>query len=85
MTQEKYDAILEKAEELADVTGEYFPTVEELIAHHADTEVEKNLFVLAYYASDPFKRLNLQTKDHPEYRETVKFCKRILYQYDPAA
>ncbi len=85
ITEGKFFRILDAVEEIGNVTEGYFPTVEEIMHFKANENIEKNLVILAYYASDPFKRLNLQEKDDPEYKRTVSYCKKLLYSYSPAA
>lgn len=80
MKEEKFLEILENVENLGDITDGSYPTVDEMERHKATDNPEKYLFSLAYFASDPFTRMNLTEKDDPEYKKTVSYSKRALYK-----
>ena len=69
-------------DELDDVTEGYFPTVEELSSHNVEENIQEFLPILTYFASDPFKRQGLPDVDNEEYKGTVSYCKRLLYNLD---
>ena len=84
ITEDAYDAILEAVEKIDNVTNGYFPTVEDLENHNVNKDIVGNLFVLAYYASNPFQRLSLPEAEDADYKETVKYCRNLLYKFEPA-
>ena len=79
MNEREFYTLCDMAEESGDETNGYFPTVNELKAHHVEDNLPKFLALLIYFASDPFARLGMPDKNDPEYRETVKYAKKLLY------
>ena len=82
MKEDKFYAILDNVEKLGDVTGGGYPTVDEMERYKAGDEPEKYIISLAYFASDPFTRMNLSEKDDPEYKKTVSYAKKALYKIE---
>lgn len=73
-----YD-ILEFVEDLKqDYTCGYYPTVEEFEAQHLTDDMEKVLPLLAYFASDPFKKMGLSEQDDEEYKRFVDYSKKLI-------
>lgn len=80
MNEDEFNKILDNVEKIdTDVTDGYYPTVEEMEENGVDKEPEKYLKFLAYFASDPFTRMNLVRKEEPGYKACVSFSKRVLY------
>lgn len=79
MKEQKFYRMCDIAESSGDETNGYLPTVDELKAHHVDTNIPKYMALLIYFASDPFTRLGMPDKNDPEYKETVKYAKKLLY------
>ena len=79
MKEQDFYQMCDIAESSNDETNGYFPTVDELKAHHVDANMLKYMALLFYYASDPFTRLDMPDKNDPEYQETVKYAKKLLY------
>lgn len=77
MKEKDFYRMCDIIEEMGDVVNEYYPTVEELEEHHVRERISKFLPLLAYYAADPFAELEIHAE--PDYQETVKYCKKLLY------
>lgn len=80
ITAEEFYAICDAAEESANITGNWFPRIDELEAHGTATEsgILKNIYLLAYLASDPANRFGLEHQGSSEYKATVKYAKDRL-------
>ncbi|MCR5670704.1 MAG: hypothetical protein K6G10_06830 [Butyrivibrio sp.] len=71
---------IEKMESVKDhvLGGGQFPTINELEEHDVKGNIEFFLPLVAYYASDPFKRMKIDATNYTEYKATVKYCQDIL-------
>ena len=79
MKSEQFYAMLDYADSInTDYTNGYFPTVEEFKANNMDKNIEKNIVLIAYFASNPFKRMGLMDADDPDYLEFVTYAKNLL-------
>lgn len=81
MTEQNFYRMLDIAEAFNDVSEGYYPTVEELKAHDVENNIDKFLVILAYFASDPFTKQDIEGKHDEEYLKTVKYSKKLLYNY----
>ena len=80
MSEDEFYKILDNVEKIeTDITDGYYPTVQELEENGVDKNPEKYIRFLAYFASDPFTRMNLIRKEEPGYKACVSFSKRLLY------
>ena len=79
MKEKDFYRLCEIVEDMGDIVNEYYPTVEELKAHRVQERIEKFLPLLAYYAADPFKDTDSENNMQEDYKETVKYCKKLLY------
>ncbi len=70
-------------DELRTLTDGYYPTVDELKAHKVEENIEKYLLILVYYANDPLTRAGSDTCKEEDYKETVSYCKRLVYTVNP--
>ncbi len=84
MKSDDFDRLLDIMDELCDATDGYYPTVEEMEDHHVKEEINSYLVLLAYMASDPFRRAEIEPDDTEEYKASVSYCRNLLYQYEPA-
>lgn len=66
--------------EKADMTDGWFPTVEELKNHNVEDKFLKFMSIICYFSIDPFKKIEHPDKEDFDYKETVKYCKKILYK-----
>lgn len=62
------------------ITNGYYPTVEELEARNLKNRILDSdvLPFFIYFASNPFKKMDMSQKDEPEYLRTVKYCSDII-------
>ena len=84
MKEEDFEILLDIAEGFGNLTEEYYPTVKELEDHNVKENINSFLVIVAYFASDPFKRNHVDPVDPEDYKETVSYCKHLLYDYIPA-
>ena len=68
--------------ELREFTDGYYPTVEEMKAHKVEENIEKYLLILVFFAEDPLTKLGHASSQEADYKETVSFCKRLIYKLD---
>ena len=80
MKEKDFYRMCEIIEEIGDIVNEYYPTVEELQENHVQERLDKFLPLLAYYSADPFKDTTISAE--PDYQETVKYCKKLLYNIE---
>lgn len=81
MKESKFYDICDKTEEInTNITGGYFPTVEEIEALGADKNPEKYIHIITYFASNPFKRQSNSLQNLIDYENTVKYCKSLLHK-----
>lgn len=78
MKENEFYDICDKVECLKDATDGYFPTVDELKAHGVEEDASNFVHLIAYFASDPFNRDDIECKNTKDYKELVDFCKKIL-------
>lgn len=64
------------------ITEGYYPTVEEIDNNISIYGLEDQVPLLAYYASNPFKRMNDPAQDDIEYLDIVKYSKKLLQQIE---
>lgn len=87
MRENEFYAVLDEIDRMVDekenITEGWFPTVEEFKAYKVEKNLTKYYGILSYFAADPFKTLDNPDKDSEEYRETVNFCKKLLYNVNP--
>ncbi len=77
MTANQFYKICDICDDLMDdIVGDYCPAIETLEAHGAASDPEHYVQLLAYFASDPYKRLGRERTD--EYLKTVAYCKDLL-------
>lgn len=79
MKEKEFYDILEKTEEMGNVTAGYFPKVKTLERYDVKKHIPEFVILLSYFASDPFARNCPEKKDDPEYKATVKYAKSLLY------
>lgn len=82
MSIEDFDTMIDDVENMGDITEDYYPTVEELRQYDRNLLKEKFLPIIAYFASNPFKRSGATANDVKSYMNTVSFCKRFLYSIE---
>ena len=78
MKEAEFYNMCDIVESFNDVTGGYYPTVEELEAHNIGDQTNVYLPLIAYFASDPLKREGKLDAAEPDYQDTVSFCKELL-------
>ena len=79
MKESTFYDICEAAELIQeDVTNGYFPTIDEIDDGINTYGIEDQVSLLAYYASNPFKRMNNPLKDDIDYLDVVKYAKERL-------
>ena len=79
MTGETFYRICDVAEEIEDnITNNYYPKVAEIDQNIANYGLEKQIITLAYFASNPFRRMNIALADEEDYIATVDYCKKKL-------
>ena len=78
MDEEKFYNMCDIVESFNDVTGGYYPTVEELRAHNVEDNMETSLPFITYFASDPLRRAGSSDAEDKDYQETVKYCKMLM-------
>ncbi len=61
-----------------DITNGYYPSVDELKEKNIENDIRLFLPIIAYYGSNPFKRLGLEEADFDSYKELVKYCETLL-------
>ena len=61
-----------------DITNGYYPTITDLEEYRVKEDMNLFLPILAYFASDPFKRAGVRAESPNEYMATVKYCKDII-------
>ena len=61
----------------------YFPTVEEMKKHNIQGNPEKYMPMIIFFSEDPFKRLGIELSEDEEesYMETVKYAKKLVYEF----
>lgn len=79
MKEKDFYELQDKVEKLKDVTDGWFPTVDELKRYGEDNLKTNYIELLSYFASDPFKREQNPDYFSEKYKETVKYCKKLLY------
>ncbi|MBO4847219.1 MAG: hypothetical protein J5525_13115 [Lachnospiraceae bacterium] len=62
--------------------GNYFPTVEELIAHKIDQFPARFLPTIVYFAQDPYKDKEMSDEAREEYDKTVQYLKKFISELD---
>ena len=73
--------ICDTMEEVAvNLTDGWYPTVQELKDHNVEGNPEKYTPIISFFSSDPFTRMSIPGAEEEEYRDTVKFCKKLLYR-----
>ena len=82
ITEEQFYAVCDKVDVIdQDITEGYFPTVEELISHNVKEKMQTDqqyLKFIAYYASDPLSRFGYEVAETQEYKEAVKYVRKLL-------
>ena len=79
MKETKFYELCDKTGEINEnITGGYFPTVEEMKNMGVDKTPEKYIHIISYFASNPFKRQNNSLRNLRDYEETVRYCKDLL-------
>ncbi|MBP3279323.1 MAG: hypothetical protein J6M44_10250 [Butyrivibrio sp.] len=79
MKESAFYDVIDKMEEIdVDTTKGYYPTIADLEEYKVEQDIDLFLPILAYYASDPFKRMNIKPDNPNEYKATVKYCKDVL-------
>lgn len=74
-----YDACTAVDEISTDVTNLYFPTVEELKSHNVTRHMNKYLYLLIYYAGDPYKDSDaFSEEEYSEYKRTVEYANNLI-------
>ena len=82
MKERDFYKMCDIVEEFGNVTDNYYPTVEELKKHDVEKNIEKFLPLLTYFSTDPFERHDLEEKFDKEYKDTVRYCKKIMYKLE---
>lgn len=73
------DAIDELSDEIKNITDMYFPTVEEIKAHHVEKNINKFLPLIMYFSTDPLKDVNgFEDEIAEEYKKSVEYCKNLI-------
>ncbi len=81
MKEEKFYEICDAAEAITEnITDDYFPSVSEIDESIKAYGLEDQVNVLAYFASNPFKKQNNPLANNNEYIETVKYAKQKLQE-----
>lgn len=79
MTEDRFYDICDAAEAInTSVTGDYFPKVKDIEANIEAYGLESQVEMLAYFATNPFKRTNNPLMDEEDYINTVNYCKEAL-------
>ncbi len=79
MKEAKFYEICEKTEDINDnITGGYFPTVDELKTMTENKNPEKYINIISYFASNPFKRQRNSLVNLNDYEDTVRYCKELM-------
>lgn len=79
MREDKFYDICDSTEQINEnVTEDYFPTCEEIDNNINAYGLENQLEIIAYFASNPFKRLGNAIMNNPEYQKTVAYCLELL-------
>ncbi len=83
MKESKFYELCDKTGEISEnITGGYFPTVEEMKTMDVEKNPEEYIYIISYFASNPFKRQNNSLRNLRDYEETVRFCKDLLCKID---
>ena len=79
MNEELFYDTLDKMESVdKDITSGYYPSIEDLKEYQVEKDIDLFLPIIAYFASDPFKRIGIEPDSPNQYSETVSFCKEAL-------
>ena len=79
ISESKFYDMCDKGAELdIDITGGYYPTVEELKEKGVDKNPEKYLPILTYFAENPFTRMHIPGYNDREYKKMIGFVNEIL-------
>ncbi len=79
MSEDTFYDICDAVETIKDnITEDYYPSIEKINSYVDAYGLEAQVELLAYYASNPFKRMNNPLADEPDYIATVKHCKKLL-------
>ena len=79
MKETEFYDICDSAESITeDITNSYFPSIQEMEDHINVYGLEDQICMLAYFASNPFKRQDNMLKDNPDYLSLVKYAKKRL-------
>lgn len=60
----------------------YFPTVEEMVEHNVEKNIQKYLPMLVFFSEDPFRRdgIELEEEEQEKYDAMVSYVKKIMYK-----
>ncbi len=61
-----------------DFTNGYYPSVQELINKGVENNIDIYLPILAYFSSNPFKRLGMEEAEDEDYKELVRYCSHLI-------
>ena len=79
MREDKFYEICDAAESInTNITEDYFPSPAEIESNINAYGIDSQIDLLAYYASNPFKRQGLPAAEDDDYLDTVKYCKNKL-------
>ena len=79
MREDKFYEICDAAEAIdKNVTEDYFPSPTEIESNINVYGIDSQIDLLAYFASNPFKRMGNVLAEDDDYLETVKYCKTKL-------
>lgn len=82
MKEKDFFELQDKVEQLKDLTNGWYPTVEEL-QKYGENNLKNNFTeLLSYFASDPFRREQNPDMFSEKYKDTVKYCRKLLYNID---
>ncbi len=79
MSEEQFYKICDAAEAIDEnVTENYFPSPKEIASNIEAYGLDAQVDLLAYYASNPFKRIGNPLAEDCDYLETVNYCRKKL-------
>lgn len=78
ITENEFYELLDEVETYGNITNGWYPYVRELKEKKVENNMTKFKNLVFFFASDPFKRMNISAKEDKEYKETVKYCKKIV-------
>ncbi len=81
ITEQKFEDLHAAVEKLDNFTEGYYPTVKTLKLYNAEDNLEKYLPFLLYLSLDPYAD-NEEISQREDYREMVKYVKKLLYNLD---